>query len=202
MTEPLLLSKQFQDVPMWSSQKKSQDFLPEAQGPKCPRQKLPVHLKTRFKPSRTSLSPYPIDQMCYNPGEIQRERKQTPSLDRKSVKEVAPIFNLPHQHTVQGHRQKTLSECLLALVAELMPVIQQYGRRAMTNLDSILKSRDITLLTKVQIVKAMVFPVVMYGCESQTIKKAEYQRIVLLNCGAGEDSSESLGLQGDQTSQF
>lgn len=102
MTEPLLLSKQFQDVPMWSSQKKSQDFSPEAQGPKCPRQKLPVHLKTRFKPSRTSLSPYSIDQMCYNPGEIQRERKQTPSLDRKSVKEVAPIFNLPHQHTVQG----------------------------------------------------------------------------------------------------
>ena len=57
------------------------------------------------------------------------------------------------------------------------------GRKAMTNLDSILKSRDITLLTKVSLVKAMVFPVVMYGCESWTIKKAE-----LLNCGAGEDS--------------
>ena len=51
------------------------------------------------------------------------------------------------------------------------------GRKAMTNLDSILKSRDITLLTKVCVVKAMVFPVVMYGCESWTIKKAEYQRI-------------------------
>ena len=51
------------------------------------------------------------------------------------------------------------------------------GRKAMTNLDSILKSRDITLLTKVHLVKAMVFPVVMYGCESWTIKKAEYQRI-------------------------
>src|SRR5574340_713357 len=51
------------------------------------------------------------------------------------------------------------------------------GRKAMTNLDSILKSRDITLLTKVHIVKAMVFPVVMYGCESWTIKKAESQRI-------------------------
>ena len=51
------------------------------------------------------------------------------------------------------------------------------GRKAMTNLDSILKSIDITLPTKVQLVKAMVFPVVMYGCESWTIKKVEYQRI-------------------------
>ena len=51
------------------------------------------------------------------------------------------------------------------------------GRKAMTNLDSILKSRDITLSTKVHLVKAMVFPVVMYGCESWTIKKAEHQRI-------------------------
>jgi len=51
------------------------------------------------------------------------------------------------------------------------------GRKAMTNLDSILKSRDITLSTKVHLVKAMVFPVVVYGCESQTIKKAEHQRI-------------------------
>ena len=51
------------------------------------------------------------------------------------------------------------------------------GRKAMTNLDRVLKSRDITLPTKVRLVKAMVFPVVMYGCESWTIKKAEYQRI-------------------------
>ena len=51
------------------------------------------------------------------------------------------------------------------------------GRKAMTNLDSILKSRDITLPTKVRLVKAMVFPVVMYGCESWTVKKAEHQRI-------------------------
>ena len=56
----------------------------------------------------------------------------------------------------------------------------------MTNLDSILKSRDIPLPTKVHLVKAMVFPVVMYGCESWTIKKAE--ELMLLNCGAGEDS--------------
>ena len=58
----------------------------------------------------------------------------------------------------------------------------------MVNLDSILKSRDITLLTKVCIVKAMVYPVVMYGCESWTIKKAEPRRIGTLNCGVGEDS--------------
>ena len=70
----------------------------------------------------------------------------------------------------------------------------------MTNLDSILKSRDITLPTKVHLVKAMVFPVVMHGCESWTIKKAECRRMVLLNCGVGEDSRESLGLQGDPTS--
>ena len=58
----------------------------------------------------------------------------------------------------------------------------------MTHLDSILKSRDVTLLTKVCLVKAMVFPVVMYGCESWTIKKVEHQRIDVLSCGVGEDS--------------
>ena len=62
------------------------------------------------------------------------------------------------------------------------------GRKAMTNLDSILKSRDITLLTKVHLVKAMIFPVAMYRCESWIIKKAERRRIDLLNCGVGEDS--------------
>ena len=62
------------------------------------------------------------------------------------------------------------------------------GRKAMTKLDSLLKSRDITLPTKVCLVKAMVFPVVMYRCESWTIKKAECQRIDALNCDAGEDS--------------
>ena len=62
------------------------------------------------------------------------------------------------------------------------------GRKVMTNLDSILKSRDITLPTKVRLVKAMVFPVVMYGCESWTIKKTEHKELMLLNCGVGEDS--------------
>ena len=58
----------------------------------------------------------------------------------------------------------------------------------MTNLDSIFKSRDITLPTKVCPVKAMVFPVVLYGCESWAIKKAEPEELMLLNCGVGEDS--------------
>ena len=58
----------------------------------------------------------------------------------------------------------------------------------MTNLDSIFKSSDITLPIKVHLVKAMVFPVIMYGCESWTIKKAEPKEFMLLNCGVGEDS--------------
>ena len=58
----------------------------------------------------------------------------------------------------------------------------------MTKLDSVLKNRDIILPIKVPLVKAMVFPVAMYGCESWTIKKAERQRLILLNCGAGENS--------------
>ena len=71
----------------------------------------------------------------------------------------------------------------------------------MTNLDSIFKSRDITLPTKVRLVKAMVFPVVMYGCESWTVKKAEHQRIAF-ELWCWKESRESLGLQGDPTSPF
>ena len=63
-----------------------------------------------------------------------------------------------------------------------------FGRKVMTNLDSILKSRDITLSTKVRLVKAMVLPVVMYGCESWTIKKLSAEELMLLNYGVGEDS--------------
>ena len=74
-----------------------------------------------------------------------------------------------------------------------------FGRKVMTNLDSILKSRDITLSTKVHLVKAMIFPVVMYGCESCTIKLST-RELMLLNCSVGEDSWDSLGLQGDPTS--
>ena len=62
------------------------------------------------------------------------------------------------------------------------------GRKSMTNLDSTLKSRDITLPTKVHLVKAMVFPVVMYGCESWTVKKVSTEKLMLLKRGVGEDS--------------
>ena len=72
-------------------------------------------------------------------------------------------------------------------------------RKAMTILDSVLKSRDITLPTKVRTVKAVVFPVVMYRHESWTIKLSA-EELMLLNCGVGEDSLESLGQQGDPTS--
>ena len=72
----------------------------------------------------------------------------------------------------------------------------------MTNLECILKSRDITLPTKVCLVKAVVFLVVVYGYESWTIKKMSTEELMLLNCGVGEDSREFLGLQGDETSQF
>ena len=77
--------------------------------------------------------------------------------------------------TADGDCSHEIKRCLLL------------GRKAMTNLASILKSRDITLQTKVCLVKAMVFPVVVYGCENWTIKKAECQRIDALNCGVGED---------------
>ena len=74
------------------------------------------------------------------------------------------------------------------------------GRKVMTNLDSIFKSRDNYLPTKVRLVKAMVFPVVMYGCESWTIKKAECRRIDAFELWCSEDARESLGLQGNPTS--
>ena len=73
------------------------------------------------------------------------------------------------------------------------------GRKAMTNLDSILKAETL-LPNKIHLVKSMVFPVVMYGCECWTIKKTERWRIDGLNYGVGEDSLDSLGLQGDSTS--
>ena len=79
-------------------------------------------------------------------------------------------------------------DCSHEIKRHLLP-----GGKAMTNLDSILKSRDITLPAKICLVKAMVFPVVMYGCESA-------KELMLLNCEVGEDSLESLGLWGDQTS--
>ena len=78
--------------------------------------------------------------------------------------------------TADGDCSHEIKRCLLL------------GRKVMTNLDSLLKSRDITLPTKVHLVKAMVFPVVMYGCESWSLKKAERRKIDALKCRAGEDS--------------
>ena len=74
------------------------------------------------------------------------------------------------------------------------------GMKVMNHLDSILKSRDFTLTSKVHLVKAMVFPVVMYGCESGLWRKLSAEELMLLNCGVGEDSWECLGLQGDPNS--
>ena len=78
--------------------------------------------------------------------------------------------------TADGDCSHEIKRCLLL------------GRKAMLSVDSILKSRDITLTTKVCLVKAMVFPVVMYWCENWTIKKANVEEVMLLNCGVGEDS--------------
>ena len=86
--------------------------------------------------------------------------------------------------TADGDCSHEIKRCLLL------------GRKVMTNIDRILKSRDITLPAKVHPVKAMVFPVVMYGCESWNINLSA-KELILLNCGVGEDSLESLGLQGD-----
>ena len=85
--------------------------------------------------------------------------------DRETVETVTDFIFLGSEITADGDCSHEIKRCLLL------------GRKAMTNLKSILKSRDITLPTRVRLVKAMVFPVVMYGCESWTIKKAEYRRI-------------------------
>ena len=110
-------------------------------------------------------------------------------IDWETVETVSDFIFLGSKITADGDCSHKIKRRLLL------------GRKVMTNLDSILKSRDITLPTKVRLVKAMVFPVVMYGCESWTVKKAEHWRIDA-NCGVGEDSWESLGLQGDPTSPF
>ena len=89
---------------------------------------------------------------------------------------VTDFIYLGSKITADGDCSHDIKRCLLL------------KRKAMTNLDSILKSRDITLPTKIHLIKVMVFPVVMYGCESWTIKKAECQKLMFSNCGAEEDS--------------
>ena len=85
-------------------------------------------------------------------------------IDRETVETVSDFISLGSKITADGECSHEIKRCLLL------------GRKVMTNLDSTFKSRDITLATKVHLVKAMVFPVVMYGCESWTVKKAECQR--------------------------
>ena len=91
--------------------------------------------------------------------------------------------------TADGDCSHEIKRCLLL------------GKKIMTYLDSILKSRDITLPTKVHLVKGMVFPVVMHGCESWAIKKAEHRRIDAFELWCWRRVQDSLGLQGDQSSQ-
>ena len=97
-------------------------------------------------------------------------------IDGETVETVSDFILGSSKITADG-------DCSHAIKTHLL-----LGRKVMTNLDSILKSRDIALPTKVCLDKAMVFPVVMYGCESWTVKKAERQRLMRLNCGVGEDS--------------
>ena len=97
-------------------------------------------------------------------------------IDRETVETVSDFIFLGSKVTADGDCSHEIKRCLLL------------GRKVMTNLDSILKSRDITLPTKVRLLKAMGFPVVMYGCESWTVKKAEPKELMLLKCGLGEAS--------------
>ena len=108
---------------------------------------------------------------------------------------------------IDGETMETVRDCVFVLWNHCRLWLQPWnkrclflGRKAMANLDITLKSRDIPLPTKVCLVNVMVFPVVTYGCESWTIKKLRTKELMFLNCGVGEDSWESLGLQGDQMS--
>ena len=111
-------------------------------------------------------------------------------IDRETVEIVSDFIFWGSKITADGDFSHEIKRRLLL------------GRKVMTNLDSIFKSRDITLPTKVHLVKAMVFPVVMYGCESWTVKNAERQRIDAFELWCWRRLLESLGLQGDPTSPF
>ena len=111
-------------------------------------------------------------------------------IDGETVETVSDFIFLGSKITADGDCSHEIKRRLLL------------GRKVMTNLDSILKSRDITLPTKVHLVKAMVFPVVMYGFESWTVKKAERQGIDAFKLWCWRRLLMSLGLQGDPTSPF
>ena len=109
-------------------------------------------------------------------------------IDGETVETVTDFIFLDSKITAGGDCSHEIKRCLFL------------GRRAMTDLNSILKSRDITLLTKIHLVKATVFPVVMYGCESWNIKKAELRRIDAFELWCWRRLLSTLGLQGDPTS--
>ena len=97
-------------------------------------------------------------------------------IDGDTIETVTEFIFLGSKITSDDECSHEINRCLLL------------GRKAMAKLDSISKSRNNTLLIKVCLVKAMVFPVLMYGCESWTVKKAEHEELMLLNCGVGKDS--------------
>ena len=110
-------------------------------------------------------------------------------IDGEAMETVADFIFLGSQITGDGDCSHEIKRSLLL------------GQKAMTNLDSIFKSRDITLPTKVHLVKAMVFPVVIMDVRAGPQRKLSIEELMLLYCGVGEDSWESLGQQGDQTNQ-
>ena len=109
-------------------------------------------------------------------------------INGETVETLADFIFLGSKITADGDYSHKIKRCLLL------------RKKVMTNLDSILKSRDITLPTKVRLVKAMVFPVVMYGCESWTVKRAECRRIDAFELWCWRRLLRVLGLQGDPTS--
>ena len=111
-------------------------------------------------------------------------------IDGETVETVADFTFLGSKITADGDCSHEIKRCLLL------------GRKVMTNLDSILKSRDITLPTKICLAKALVFPVVMYGCKSWTVKKAERRRIDGFELWCWRRLLRVPGLQGDPTSPF
>ena len=125
-----------------------------------------LYNSTIFKASNYTLDQKTDEEQNWKPGDNLRIPWET----------VSDFIFLGSKITADGDFSHEIKRCLIL------------GRKVMTNLDSIFKSRDITLPTKVRLVKAMVFPVVMYGYESWTMKKAEHRKLMLLNCGVGEDS--------------
>ena len=145
---------------------------------------------TIWTAKQTVAHPYPGLQLSSKKGKgIASNLITSWQIDGETMEPVTDFIFLGSKITAGGDCSHEIKRCLLL------------GRKTMTNLDNVLKSRAITLSTKVPVVKAMVFQSPMYGCESWTIKKAKAIELMLSNCGAGEDSWECTGQQGEQISQ-